>query len=208
MVAYTDKMVGKIVAKIDALGIRDNTLVIFTGDNGTYTGITSQLNGKPYQGGKGSTTDNGTHVPLVASWPGKISAGIVSEDLIDFTDMLPTIAETTGAAHPKGVTLDGRSFLPQLLGKPGNPRQWIYCWYARNGIGKNNKASQHARTVQYKYYLRGDFYDVVADPKEKKSLADGKLTDEQRQIRDQLRQVIQKYDRTNSQRNQQTKKQR
>ena len=75
MVSYTDKLVGKVVDKLEALGLREKTLVIFTGDNGTYVKIVSDLNGSKYPGGKGSTRDNGTHVPLVASWPGTAPAG-------------------------------------------------------------------------------------------------------------------------------------
>lgn len=69
MVAYMDKMVGRLDAKLAELGIRDNTLLIFLGDNGTLGTITSRFRGADYRGGKGQTTARGTHVPLVISWP-------------------------------------------------------------------------------------------------------------------------------------------
>jgi len=72
MTAYMDKMVGRIIAKLDELGIRDNTLLLFLGDNGTNTGIISRFQGTDYKGGKGTTTSHGTHVPLIASWPGRV----------------------------------------------------------------------------------------------------------------------------------------
>jgi len=82
MVTYTDKMVGKLVKKLDELGVRDNTLVLFTCDNGTMGTILTKVRGKDGQGtktirgGKGSTPDAGTHVPFIASWPGRIKPGV------------------------------------------------------------------------------------------------------------------------------------
>lgn len=80
MTAYLDKMVGRLDAKLAELGIRDNTLLIFMGDNGTGQPIKSQFKGVDYQGGKGTTKQNGTHVPLVVSWPGAIEGGRVNSD--------------------------------------------------------------------------------------------------------------------------------
>ena len=91
MVTYVDKMVGKIVNKLDELGLRENTLVLFTCDNGTSGAIKSELNGKMVQGGKRQMTDAGTHVPLIANWPKTIPGKQVKEDLVDFSDFLPTL---------------------------------------------------------------------------------------------------------------------
>src|SRR5687767_12974418 len=91
MTAYMDKMIGELVAKLDALGLRDNTLLLFLGDNGTGGEVVSQFKGQSYPGGKGRSNARGTHVPLIANWPGSISAGKVNEDLIASTDFLPTI---------------------------------------------------------------------------------------------------------------------
>ncbi|MFG0334392.1 MAG: sulfatase-like hydrolase/transferase [Maioricimonas sp. JB049] len=113
MVTYTDKMVGKIFEKLDALGLRENTLVIFTGDNGTYTGIRSRMGNRKVKGGKGKTTDNGTHVPFIASWPGTIEPD-VADDLVDFTDILPTLADLAVAERPADIPFDGYSLVPVL----------------------------------------------------------------------------------------------
>lgn len=194
MVAYTDKMVGKIVARLEKLRLREKTLVIFTADNGTMSGMKSVLNGKTYIGGKGSTRDNGTHVPMIASWPGRILGGKVCDDLVDFSDMLPTIADATGAAVPKGVALDGRSFLPQLVGEKGNPRAWIYCWYFRNGKPVKPGGfggGELARTRRYKLYADGRFFDVADDHQESNPLEPDTLTPQQRTTREMLRQAIQ-----------------
>ncbi len=72
MVAHMDKEVGRIIARLESLGLRENTLVIFTGDNGTDVPIVSMMNGRPVAGGKGKPTDAGTRVPLIANWPGVV----------------------------------------------------------------------------------------------------------------------------------------
>ncbi|MGH9338143.1 MAG: sulfatase-like hydrolase/transferase [Acidobacteriota bacterium] len=137
MVEYMDKLVKRIVDKLDELGIRENTLVLFTGDNGTAQELESGLNGRVISGGKNTLTEEGARVPLIAHWKGITPEGRVSEDLIDFTDMLPTFADMAGARLPAGARIDGRSFLPQLRGQAGNPRDWIYCqlvddWFIRD----------------------------------------------------------------------------
>ena len=128
MVTYTDKIIGKIVDHLKKHDLDKNTLVIFTGDNGTYKGITSKMiDGSKVAGGKGKTLDTGTHVPMLAYWPGKIPAGRVCDDLIDFTDILPTLADVSGSTPPAGVELDGRSFAPQLRGSTPRgpiPERW------------------------------------------------------------------------------------
>ena len=121
-------MIGRVDAKLAELGIRDNTLLMFLGDNGTLGSVTSRFQGADYRGGKGSTTRRGTHVPCIASWPAVIKAGRVNGDLISSTDFLPTICEAAGVPVPADT--DGVSFLPQLRGERGTPRQWLYCWYS------------------------------------------------------------------------------
>ncbi len=177
MVSYTDKIVGKIDTKLDSLGLREDTLLLFIGDNGTATSVTSQLNGKPYRGGKGSPRDNGTHVPMVASWPGTVPKGHVSSTLVDLSDWLPTICELGGAKVPKQLGLRGVSFAPLLKGNTEfKGRDHIYCWYERNG--KREKASQHTRNRRYKLYADEKFYDVTRDPDEKNPLPINTLSEE------------------------------
>ena len=113
-------------------------------------------------------TDGGTRVPLIANWPSVISQGRVCDDLVDFSDFLPTLCEATGAAIPSALKIDGRSFLPQLRGEKGNPRDWIYCWYSRNGSAARKK--EWARNQQFKLYRTGEFYDVQNDVLEQNPL--------------------------------------
>ncbi|MEX2264032.1 MAG: sulfatase-like hydrolase/transferase [Bryobacteraceae bacterium] len=117
-VEYMDHVVGKLVRALDDLGLRENTVVIFTGDNGT---------GK---NGKATVTEKGVRVPMIVSCPGTIQQGVVSRDLIDFSDVLPTLTALSGTPLPCGATIDGRSFAPQLMGKRGNPREWIFSYLA------------------------------------------------------------------------------
>ena len=174
MTAYMDKMIGRLAAKLDELGIREHTLLLFLGDNGTHPTITSQFQDKPYQGGKGTGNVRGTHVPLIANWPGRIAAGRVNTDLVASTDFLPTLCEAAGAKIPTSLAIDGQSFLPQLLGEPGNPRSWLYCWYARNGGPTANV--EFAMSTKHKLYRDGKFFDLIADPFEQRPLAIADLT--------------------------------
>ena len=171
MVRYMDKIVGRIVAKLNQLGLRENTLILFTGDNGTNRAIKSKLGKRIIQGAKGETTDAGTHVPLIANFKGTIPAGRVCDDLIDFTDFVPTLAELAGAKLPEDMLVDGRSFLPQLRGEKGNPRDWIFCHYDPKW-GKW-KPKRFVRDKRFKLYHSGELFDVQADPLEQNPIQPG-----------------------------------
>ncbi len=191
MVAYTDKIVGRIVTHLDKLGLRENTLVLFTGDNGTHFRITSRIADGAVQGGKGKTTDAGTRVPMIASWPGTAGKGKVCGDLVDFSDFLPTVCEVAGAAVPTKYGVDGRSFLPQIRGRAGNPREWIYCWYSRSGSAAS--AKEFARSRRYKLYRTGEFFDISRDVLERFPLAGADLDAEARKVRGMLGEALGKY---------------
>ena len=102
MVEYMDKTIGRIVKKLDEFGLRENTLILFTADNGTPRGITTKMkDGRIIKGGKGLTSNAGTHVALIANWKGTTPAGKVCSDLVDFSDFLPTLADAAGAPLPR-----------------------------------------------------------------------------------------------------------
>jgi arylsulfatase A len=175
MVAYTDKLVGKLVKSLDELNLSKDTLILFTGDNGTGRGVTSGLNGVKVNGGKGSTTIFGMRVPLIAYQPGRIPAGKVCNDLVDGTDFLPTICKAAGVPVPKDLKIDGRSFLPQLRGEAGKPRKWIYSFWVPLRAWQGARAGKRGAVEQafnqhYKLYSIGEFYDIQNDPAEKKPL--------------------------------------
>ncbi|MGH7127436.1 MAG: sulfatase-like hydrolase/transferase, partial [Planctomycetaceae bacterium] len=205
MVAYTDKMVGKIVRKLEELKLSENTLVVFTCDNGTGRGLKSRMGDRVIPGGKGKLTDAGTHVPLIAWWPGTIKGGEVSQQLVDFTDVLPTLAEVA-ATEPGRVgpergdspadgrpRLDGHSLLPVLTGRGESGREWVYCWYAREG---GRTGAQFARDRRFKLYGDGRLYDIAADPFEEQALPTAGLPDDAATARTKLQQVLDGFEGT------------
>jgi hypothetical protein len=119
-----DKLIVKLVAELDRLKLREKTLVVFVGDNGSVNG--GRVDGKKVNGGKGTMKEGGSRVPCVISWKGTTPASVVSKDLIDFSDFYPTLAEVAGARLPAGVTIDGRSFAAKLRGQEGKQRDWVY----------------------------------------------------------------------------------
>lgn len=174
MVAYMDKLIGKLVARLDELGLRENTLILFIGDNGTGKGVRSMMGDRVVIGGKGQTTEAGMRVPLIASWPGKIAPGSVSSDLVDSTDYLPTICAAAGVAVPAELKIDGRSFLPQIRGEKGSPREWIYSWYSPRG----EPVREFAFDQRFKLYRTGEFYNLAKDAEEKQPIKVTDLRDE------------------------------
>jgi arylsulfatase A len=173
MVAYMDKMVGNVVRTLTEMGLRDNSLLIVLGDNGTGTSITSQFHGQSYRGGKGLTNERGMRVPLIISQPGRVKAG-VSSDLVDTTDIIPTMLDATGTKRP-AWHLDGVSQWPALTGQTSTPRQWIYCWYAPRA----QKPVEFVRGHTLKLYREDTVVDVNNDPEEKSPLSITQLTPEQ-----------------------------
>lgn len=126
-VAYMDSLVGKLVGELDRLGLRDETLLLFVGDNGSIRPpAATPVRGKLLSGHKASMLEGGSRVPMIVSWPGVAAAGAVDRDLIDFSDFFTTFAELAGCEPPPGVTLDGRSFLARIRGAAGAPRDWVY----------------------------------------------------------------------------------
>ncbi len=147
--AYMDKLVGKLLKTLDDLKLRNNTLIVFMGDNGTASQYAnrSTIGGKALSGKKGTMLECGSLVPTIASWPGVIEGGKTSDLLIDSTDLLPTFADLAGAKLPVNKEIDGHSFLPQLFGKQGKPREWIFIelgnkWYVRDLKWKLNREDE------------------------------------------------------------------
>ena len=190
MTAYMDKMVGRLDEKLEELGIRHNTLLIFVGDNGTHRSITSQFLGTDYQGGKGTTTRNGHHVPCIVSWPAVILQGRIESDLVCSTDFLPTLCDAAGIAVPDNI--DGVSFIPVLRGEKATPREWIYIWYSpRQRLDLSVR--EFAFNQRYKLYRTGEFYDLDADPSERMPLGDTELKTEASAARQQLRAALERF---------------
>lgn len=172
MVSYMDKLVGRIVDETNALGIRENTLILFIGDNGTDRAVTSIVNHKVLKGDKGHTTNAGSHVPFIANWKGRVKAGSINNNLIDFTDFLPTILEATTKQKLEKSLSDGHSFYPQLVDKKYVPREWVFCHYDPNWGKFEPKRYVHDKT--WKLYENGKLYNIQTDPLEENPLDIGK----------------------------------
>lgn len=191
MVAYMDKCIGRIVDKLDELGLRDDTLILVTGDNGSPGGIKTRHNGRSIRGGKSKMTDDGTRVAFIASMPGAAKAG-VCDDLVDFSDVLPTVAEWAGLALPADQKFDGVSFAPQLRGETGTPRDWLFCYYHARPTQKS-VGRAWARDKRFKLYRTGDLFDVTNDVEEKKPIAPADDTAESKSARAKLRAVLDSF---------------
>ena len=137
MISRLDGDIGKILAKLKQLRIDENTLVIFSSDNGPHKegGVNPDFfdsNG-PLKGIKRDLYEGGIRVPTIARWPGKVKAASRCDHISAFWDILPTFAELAGAEEPKGI--DGISFAPTLLGKPQTKHEYLY-WEFHEGSSK------------------------------------------------------------------------
>jgi len=197
MMIYCDKMVGRLIEKLKKEGLYENTLIIFTGDNGTNKQITSTLkDGTVIHGGKGMSTDAGTHVGLFTTFGSKQTKHFECDDLVDFTDIMPTLADAMEIKVPKEWDTDGVSFFPQIIGKKGTPRKWVFCHYDSffAGVDKPSKeARRYIRDHQYKLYSTGAFFDVKNDVLEQHNIPKGKGTKEAEASRSFLSKEISKF---------------
>ncbi|MBK1877509.1 sulfatase-like hydrolase/transferase [Pelagicoccus mobilis] len=170
MVEYMDKMVGRVLNKLDELELRENTLVIFLGDNGTPPQVTSKLvDGTVIPGGKAHNNLRGTHVPFIISYPEAQKAGSKHEGLVDCNDVIPTIFEVCGIEPPAGEVFDGESLVEQIQGKPGTHRDWLFFHHdPLPGHGKNRfKLERWAIDRRWKVVeSTGELFDIQADPEE------------------------------------------
>jgi arylsulfatase A-like enzyme len=183
MVTMVDRQVGEILTLLEELGIAENTIVFFSGDNGgadyfvtpehprgVHMANKNPQTGVEYRGKKGTLYEGGLRVPFVARWPGKIEAGRVSDYLGYFPDVLPTLAELTGAAPPNDI--DGLSFVPELLGESAAGRrqaQHDYLYWELSGWTAIRQGNW--RAVRSKPSAPWELYDVSNDPSESKDLA-------------------------------------
>ena len=183
MVAFADKLVGQVVAQLEKSGVRDDTLVLFTGDNGTDKPIVTAWNGTQVAGGKGTMTDMGTRVPCIASWPAGIKQpGRVVDDLVEFCDVLPTLCEVTGAELPAEYPGDGSSIIPVLQNRSSaRQKDWLYIWYRGQVIVRNKQYSllakddgSNARLTRYRGHFDGE------------QLADSELSESESDIKEQF----------------------
>lgn len=184
MVRYVDKLVGRMVSAIDDLGLSERTIVIFTTDNGTG-GMTGALDGRKVKGGKAKETEAGVCAPYVVWGPGRVPAGVETDALTDFSDLLPTFVELGGGKVPEDLEIDGVSIAPVLLGKEKDSgRDWIMALghgpakLDEKGVrGKVDFATRVIRDQRHKVWVSAEreiirLHDLIEDPYEEKNLID------------------------------------
>ncbi|QOV88029.1 sulfatase-like hydrolase/transferase [Humisphaera borealis] len=180
-IAYMDKQVGQIVAQLEKLGLREKTLLMFSGDNGTALTFPATIGGRMINGKKASMLEGGSRVPLIASWPGVTPAGKVNKDIVNFTDMHATFLELAGAQPPANFKFDSRSIAPQLRGEAGTPREWAFVqlgakWFVREQGWKLDQA--------------GELFDMSDAPFVEKPVAASADTDASKAARARLTAVL------------------
>ena len=210
MVAEMDRAVGRLVAALNALKLRENTLILFVADNGTPPEIiiraegkklikipvVSRRNGRDVPGGKKQLNDAGTNVPMIANWPGTIKAGQEVNDLVDFSDILPTFLDLAGASLPAGRKLDGLSFANRLCGKGASRRSFTYCEEAvlpkPGGVEPDGKSSgrRWVRTQDWKLYNDGRLFHMARDSGEERPLATGQDDPARKAVRKELQKTF------------------
>ena len=178
MISYWDEQIGGLINKLKELGIYDNTIIIFTSDNGpTFNGGSDSFffdSAKPFKSewgwGKASLREGGIRVPMIASWPKKIKAGSKSDLICAFWDIMPTFCEIAKVECP---TTDGISFLPELLGKKQNKHDFLYWEFPDSGGQKAVRMGKWKGIVLniFKGNRKIQLYDLDSDPREQTDVA-------------------------------------
>ena len=183
MVRYTDDILKKLVFALEKLNIRDNTIIFWTTDNGTAGNIVGHVNGRKIRGGKTFLTENGVNEPFIVNWPGTVKPGVKTDALIDFSDILPTLADLAGAELPKKYKYDGKSFKDLLIGEKNHSlKEWILSMGSHPAKIKDGRVNNvHSfrdralRDKRYKVFVDtlkkiSHIYDLRNDSEEKNNL--------------------------------------
>lgn len=188
MIAYIDKIINQLETKLQEKGVWENTLFIFTADNGTHPSVFSKTKFGNIKGAKGQSINTGNHVPMIVSWPEKIKEGRVFQGIIDFSDILPTLADVAGI-EPSSYFTDGKSFFNVLSGENNrNEKEEIFIHYSpRWGRFMHNR---WVMNEDYKLYHDGRFYNTSADPLEENPVLN--LSDSEEKIKGKFEALIQK----------------
>lgn len=171
MLEAMDAAIGRFLRALDDAGLRDNTLVLFTSDNGGYDG-----DNRPLRGIKGMLYEGGIRVPWIMRWSGKIKPGTINTTPIISTDCYPTLLAVADLPPTPDHPLDGRSLVPLFTQSPGFERDSLYFHYPNYAFHKQNRLASAIREGSYKlikYYDDGslELYDLSKDISEKQNLA-------------------------------------
>ena len=174
MITRFDKHIGQIMTLLKELKIDDNTIVMFSSDNGpTFNGGSDSAyfnSAGPFDGLKCSLKEGGIRVPMIVKWPGKIKAAAVSDHVSSFDDVFPTICEIIGAETPKDIT--GTSFAHELLGKEGQKKKNVLYWeYGSQQAIRNGDWKLYRRYNKKADKVTAFLYNLKEDIGEKNDLS-------------------------------------
>lgn len=172
MIETMDRSIGRVIEGIDALGLKDDTLIIFTSDNGGFSGVADN---RPLRDAKGDLYEGGLRVPLIVRWPGQVPAGSTTAIPTVSMDLFPTILEAAGVALPEGK-LDGQSLLPTFGGSRDLAQRPLFFHYPNYAWHRSNRLGGAIREGRFKLIERFDdgsteLFDLKADLSEKTNLA-------------------------------------
>lgn len=171
MVANVDENVGRLLAKLDALGLADNTIVLFITDNGPQSGKNGVRWNAGMRGAKGTVYEGGIRVPCFVRWPARLEAGKVIDRIAAHIDVMPTLLDACGVAKPEGLQLDGRDLMPLLLGEAADwPDRTLYFQWHRGDVPELYRDCA-ARGQRYKLVNGKELYDIETDPGEQHDVA-------------------------------------
>ncbi len=173
MIEAMDAAVGRVLDAVDALGITEETLVVFTSDNGAFDGVGDN---RPLRESKGYLYEGGIRVPMIVRWPGKVGKGEVTEVPVMSTDLFPTILECAGAEPDPATPLDGESLLELLKGGGTLKREALFWHYPNYAFHGGNRLGSAMREGDFKLIENFDdgsveLYDLSKDLSEEKNLA-------------------------------------
>ena len=154
MIEAMDIAIGKVLKSLDDLNITEETLVIFTSDNGPFGGVGDA---SPLRADKGHLYEGGIRVPLIVRWPGKVEAGAVEETPVVLTDLHPTILAATGLDLNSTIPNDGHNLLPLLNGKEKLKNRAVYWHYPNFAFHRDNRLGSAIREGDHKLI---HFYDT------------------------------------------------
>jgi arylsulfatase A-like enzyme len=179
MTKMLDDFSGRLIAKVDELGIGEETIILFTSDNGSYD---FNLTGG-YRGRKGDTYDGGMRVPYIFRWPGKIKPDSTSSERIIGVDVYPTLLGLAGVEKPADYPLDGVDFSPILTGERKSlAKREVFCFYPKYAQFRKNTAKWQFswrnviydgdyKLIEYPEYDDYELFNLSEDPKETQNLA-------------------------------------
>ncbi len=179
MITRMDRYVGNVLRLLDELDLADNTLVVFSSDNGT-THLDQEVDYEFFdsvgelRGLKGSLYEGGVRVPTIVRWPGKVAAGSTSDRISGFEDWMPTLMEAVGAKDAIPENIDGISLLPTLLGQSQEERPYLYREFPSYGGQQTIRVGpwKAVRQDMSKGNLQVELYNIANDVGETKNVAD------------------------------------